>query len=216
MRRPTRGPLPEEPAAAGVPEPSGASDPADARPADPTGARPPVRVIDPREWLTIDGVAYRRVVLCFLFRLPGGTREVLLGLKRTGFGAGRVVALGGKIDGAESALSAAVREVGEESGIALTPSEVHDAGHITWSFPSRPDWNMAASLFTADAEEAVPVACEEIEPRWYPVAEIPWQSMWKDAPYWLPSLLQGERVDARIVMDADNESVADAVVGRRS
>ncbi|MHA7190877.1 8-oxo-dGTP diphosphatase [Arthrobacter sp. MDT2-16] len=180
----------------------------------------------PGEWLTVDGVAYRCVALCFLFR-PGDAhedartgaphdcsapREVLLGLKRTGFGAGRVVALGGKIDGRESALEAVVREVAEESGIALDPSAVREAGRIAWSFPARPAWNMAAFLFTADAGTATPVPSEEIEPRWYPVDAIPWHSMWQDGPHWIPLLLEGRRVDAAIVMDTDNEGVASAVL----
>jgi 8-oxo-dGTP diphosphatase len=189
----------------------------------------------PGEWTTIDGVCYRSVVLCFLFRpsrrvgsergaalpdvqgssgpRPPGTREVLLGLKLTGFGTGRVVALGGKIDGTETALAAAVREVHEESGVHLEPEALHDAGRIAWSFPARPDWNMVAFLFSADAGNADPHTSEEIEPRWYALDGIPWQEMWKDAPHWLPALLAGHRVDAHIVMSHDNENVASAVVG---
>lgn len=168
--------------------------------------------------MTIDGVGYRRVVLCFLFRDAGrdagrdGGRQVLLGLKRTGFGTGRVVALGGKIDGQETAREAAVREVAEESGIDLVPAEVRAAGSITWQFPAQPAWNMAASLFAADAGDATAVPCEEIEPRWYGVGAIPWQDMWQDAPHWIPTLLAGRPVQARIVMATDNEGVAVAVV----
>ncbi|WP_225437346.1 8-oxo-dGTP diphosphatase [Arthrobacter sedimenti] len=172
----------------------------------------PVEPEPPGEWMTVGGVAYRCVVLCFLFRSRGGGREVLLGLKRTGFGTGRVVALGGKIDGRESAVEAAVREVAEESGIELGRGELRDAGCITWSFPAQPAWNMAAFLFTADAGSKPPVASEEIEPRWYAVDGIPWTGMWQDAPYWIPALLEGRRIDAHIVMDSDNEGVASAVV----
>jgi 8-oxo-dGTP diphosphatase len=164
------------------------------------------------EWLTIDGVSYRSVVLCFLFRPVDGTKQVLLGLKRTGFGTGRVMALGGKIDGGETAIGAAVREVSEESGIVLPPEELQDAGRIRWSFPSAPEWNMAAFLFTADAGNADAVPSLEIEPCWYGLDDIPWDAMWKDAPYWLPTLLAGRRVEACIAMDTDNENVAGARV----
>ncbi|MHA7239067.1 8-oxo-dGTP diphosphatase [Arthrobacter sp. TMS1-12-1] len=166
------------------------------------------------DWVSIDGADYRRVVLCFLFRTRDGdgAGEVLLGLKRTGFGTGRVVALGGKIDGQETALEAAVREVTEESGIALAPAEVRAAGTITWQFPAQPAWNMAASLFTAEAGDATAVPCEEIEPRWYGVDAIPWEHMWQDAPHWVPAVLEGRPLHARIVMGADNESVAVAVI----
>jgi 8-oxo-dGTP diphosphatase len=178
------------------------------------------------EWLVIDGVAHRRVVLCFVFRSSTSSREVLLGLKRTGFGTGRVVAIGGKIDGVETDLQAAVREVQEESGLQLRPSAVRRLGRISWTFPAQPTWSMAATLFAAEGDGTTPVPCEEIEPRWYGVDSIPWDSMWKDAPYWLPSLLADEQgrpseqaspgglLDVRIVMAGDNENVADAVVLR--
>lgn len=160
----------------------------------------------------IEGTAYRRVVLCFLFRTSPAGREVLLGLKRTGFGRGRVVALGGKVDGDESDLDAAVREVQEESGIVLHRSDLRPAGRISWSFPARPAWNMQSALFTADAEHGTPVPCDEIEPRWYPVEAIPWEAMWKDAPHWLPVLLAGRHVEARVEMAADNDGVARATL----
>lgn len=166
----------------------------------------------------IDGIHYRCVVLCFLLRdgdgigSDGKGRSVLLGLKRTGFGTGRVVALGGKIDGQESAVDAAVREVAEESGIQLAADGLHDAGRISWSFPEQPGWNMVAFLFTADAGPEDPVTSDEIEPRWYSVEDVPWAAMWKDAPYWIPTLLDGRRVNAHIVMEQDNEGVARAVL----
>ncbi|MFC3298862.1 8-oxo-dGTP diphosphatase [Arthrobacter agilis] len=165
----------------------------------------------PEEWLVLEDVAYRRVVLCFLVRPGPGGHEVLLGLKRTGFGAGRLVALGGKIDGPESALDAAVREVEEESGIRLVPAAVREAGRISWSFPAHPAWNMAATLFTADDVGQPPAASDEIDPRWYAVDDLPWPDMWKDAPHWIPAVLAGRRVDAHIVMADDDEHVASAV-----
>ncbi len=168
----------------------------------------------PGEWLTVDDVTYRCVTLCFLFRSRSGVREVLLGLKRTGFGTGRVVGLGGKIDGAETALEGAVREVAEESGITLAPDTLERAGRIRWSFPAAPRTNMVAFLFTADAGAAIVVPSEEIEPRWYRFDALPWEGMWQDAPAWLPAVLEGCVIDARIVMAEDNQGVARVVVDR--
>ena len=180
------------------------------------------------EWQVIDGVPHRRVVLCFIFRSVGTSREVLLGLKRTGFGAGRVVAIGGKVDGVETDLAAAIREVREETGLQMQPSAVRHLGRISWTFPAQPAWSMAATLFAAEGDGTTPMPCDEIEPRWYGVDSLPWDSMWKDGPYWLPSLVaddqerQGRQdpdcadglLDVRIVMADDNEGVDDAVVLR--
>ena len=171
------------------------------------------RPVGPGEWLDIDGVAHRCVTLCFLFRTRDGVEEVLLGLKRTGFGAGRIVALGGKIDGSETALDAAVREVAEESSIRLEPGELEAAGRVTWSFPAAPRSNMTAFLFTADVGAVTARTTEEIEPHWYTLDAIPWDGMWQDARHWLPVFLADRVVDARIVMAGDNQGVASVVVG---
>ena len=52
-----------------------------------------------------------RTCLCLIRRHAGGRAEVLLGLKKTGFGAGKWVGLGGHIEDGEKPVSAAVREV---------------------------------------------------------------------------------------------------------
>jgi 8-oxo-dGTP diphosphatase len=53
--------------------------------------------------------------LCLLTRTGGdGAAEVLLGYKKTGFGTGKIVALGGHVEPGESAAEAAAREVKEE------------------------------------------------------------------------------------------------------
>ena len=50
-------------------------------------------------------------------------QEVLLGRKKRGFGEGKIVGLGGKVEPGETLAQAAVREVLEESGIVV--SEEH-------------------------------------------------------------------------------------------
>lgn len=167
----------------------------------------------PGQWLRLDGVEHRCVVLVVLTRTREGERQVLLGLKRTGFGRGKIMALGGKIEARESAVEAAVREVSEESGIVLPAASLRDAGRIWWTFPGTPASNMTASLFTAPAGTAEAVETEEISPHWSGVDAIPWDRMWQDAPHWLPALLTGARVDARIVMAPDGQAVASAAVG---
>ena len=60
------------------------------------------------------------VVLCFLMRESrDGAQEVLLGLKKTGFGIGRIVTLGGHVEPGESIVDSVVREMKEETGLSV-------------------------------------------------------------------------------------------------
>ncbi len=155
---------------------------------------------------------FRAVALCFLFRDSAAGRQVLLGLKKTGFGTGRIVTLGGKIEPGETPAAAAVREVREESGIFVEEKDLSPLGTVRWSFPARPQWNMEAAVFTAERFSGTATDSDEVDPEWFPVDALPWEGMWDDAAYWLPQIIDGTWIDARIVLNPDNSSVAAAVV----
>ncbi|MHA7264502.1 8-oxo-dGTP diphosphatase [Arthrobacter sp. TMN-37] len=156
--------------------------------------------------------AFRPVALCFLFRTASGRPEVLLGLKQQGFGTGRIVALGGKLEPGETPAQAAVREVAEESGLSVEEADLGFLGEVTWDFPANPAWNMRAWIFTAERFTGEAGASDEITPEWFPVAAPPWDAMWEDAAYWLPHVLARESFRADIVLDAHSVGVASAAV----
>jgi 8-oxo-dGTP pyrophosphatase MutT (NUDIX family) len=107
----------------------------------------------------------RRVVLCFVVREVDGRHEVLLGRKKRGFGLGKVVGLGGHLLPGETERVAAAREVAEESGVIVDPSDLAAAGGVLFTFPSRPDWDMHTTVFVATHWGGTPVETEEIAPR---------------------------------------------------
>lgn len=149
--------------------------------------------------------------LCLLTRTtPAGGSEVLLGRKKTGLGAGKVVGLGGHVEAGESLAEAAAREVKEESGISVAPAALREVAHITFTFPYRPRWDMTASVFTAADWAGQAAETPEIAPAWYAVAALPLGQMWDDARLWLPRVLAGERLRARFSYARDNESVVAA------
>jgi len=151
--------------------------------------------------------------LCLLLRTrDDGVREVLLGLKKTGFGTGKIVALGGHIEPGESAAEAAAREVTEESGIQVLPGALAEAARVTFRFPVRPSWDMGVAIFTCHDWTGEAAESQEIKPEWFPVAALPFSRMWQDAPHWLPRVLAGERLQATFSYAADCETVADASV----
>lgn len=104
------------------------------------------------------------VTLCFLLRDGAAGTQVLLGTKKTGFGVGKIVGLGGHVEVGESHAEAACREVFEEAGIVVREHDLRVAGRIEFVFPSRPEWNMSTSLFTARRWTGEPAESSEIMP----------------------------------------------------
>ncbi len=137
---------------------------------------------------------------------------MLLGHKKTGFGTGKIVALGGHVEPGESAAEAAAREVKEESGIRVRSDSLTQAARLTFLFPAHPSWDMDAEIFTAADWAGEPAESEEIRPQWFPLAALPFDRMWDDAPRWLPRVLAGERLRAIFTYADDNETVTAATI----
>ena len=152
-------------------------------------------------------MALPEVCVVYLLRKGPEGIEVLLGDKRTGLGVGRVVGIGGKLDQGETPRDAAVREVLEEVGVEVEASALHQAGVIDYHFPTRPEWSQRSTVFVARRWRGEPVETDEITPRWYPLADIPYARMWDDAVRWLPGVLRGGRVDARYTFGPDLSTV---------
>ena len=62
-------------------------------------------------------------------------------------------------------------------------------------------------LIQGNPEESV-----EMKPIWCKVDEIPFESMWDDASYWLPFVLKGKRIKASFVYKDDNKIVGEAKI----
>lgn len=152
-----------------------------------------------------------RTCLCLITRpapRPGGVREVLLGYKKTGFGAGRWVGLGGHVEDGEKPVAAAAREVAEESGLVVVPAALSQLAELTFVFPARPAWDQTADVFLTSDFDGEPAESDELVPCWFAVDALPFDGMWDDARYWLPVVLAGRRVVARITFADDCATVA--------
>lgn len=153
-------------------------------------------------------MAAAAVALCFLLREVDGVPQVLLGLKKTGFGRGKIVGIGGHVEAGETAAEAVIREVREETDVGLRLEDLRDAGVVRFVFPAKPEWDMDTRLFTAFCWEGEPIESIEIAPAWFDTAALPVDRMWQDADHWLPVVLEGGRVNIVVTMDNDNEAVA--------
>lgn len=149
-----------------------------------------------------------RTCLCLITRTAGGGREVLLGLKKTGFGAGKWVGLGGHIEDGEKPASAAAREVLEESGLVVSPDTLAHMATLTFLFPARPSWDMTADVFATADYQGQPRESAEVIPQWFAAGSLPLDGMWDDARYWLPRVLAGQHVEAAITFAADCATVS--------
>jgi 8-oxo-dGTP diphosphatase len=149
-----------------------------------------------------------RTCLCMIRRAGPAGPELLLGFKKTGFGTGRWVGLGGHIEPGEKPVDAAVREVAEESSLTVSPDTLEHRASIEFRFPYRPAWDQTAEVYVTSAFSGEPAESDEIAPRWFAEGELPFGQMWDDARYWLPRVLAGQHVAVTISFAADCATVA--------
>jgi 8-oxo-dGTP diphosphatase len=149
----------------------------------------------------------RVATLCLLVRESPG-REVLLGFKKAGFGAGKYTGFGGKVEAGETVMEAAARELEEETGIRVSKRDLQVAGRLAFEFPARPSWSQVVHVFLAATWQGQAVESREMVPRWFAVDEIPYEQMWQDGAHWLPPILAGCGVEAHFTFGKDNETIA--------
>lgn len=151
------------------------------------------------------------VCVVYVIRDGAAGDEVLLGRKRRGLGEGKVVAPGGKLEHGESAVSAAVRELREETGLHADTGAMVARGRLDYVFPTRPAWSQRSNVYLCRSWHGRLTGSAELIAEWVPVSEVPYERMWSDARWWLPAVLNdGASVDARFEFGGDLESVVDS------
>lgn len=131
--------------------------------------------------------------------------EILLAMKKRGFGKGKWNGAGGKVEPGETTLQAAIRETEEEIGV--TPREPRKVAEIDFYITTEPDFNNYAHVYVADAWDGVPHETEEMRPQWFVLDAIPYPEMWGDDIAWLPEVLAGKRFKASYTLDGDDNIV---------
>lgn len=137
--------------------------------------------------------------LCYVVRGD----EVLLAMKKRGFGEGMWNGSGGKVAPGETIKQAAIREVQEEIGLRV--STLEDRGVLEFVYEGRPDWSSSCSIFVCSDFVGEPTESEEMRPQWFALDAVPWKEMWESDRVWFPELLRGERVGYRFVYNADKK-----------
>lgn len=135
--------------------------------------------------------------------------DIVLGRKTRGYGAGKLVLPGGKDryylgdDGVAliPGIQDAEREVREELGVAIDPSDLRQLGmlHIATE-----DDNKDVKIFETHAERfPLSNSPELTDVRWHPTDRLPYADMPPDYRLWLPTVLADYAVTAFLKTDED-------------
>lgn len=141
----------------------------------------------------------REATLCFLIKEINGEKELLLAMKKRGFGEGRWNGVGGKFDSEKDndIYETAIREMEEEIGVIA--QKIKKTAILSFYFPYQKNWNQDVHVFFVKNWQGDPKESKEMKPKWFKVNEIPFNKMWPDDKFWLPRVLNGEKLKAEFV-----------------
>lgn len=129
--------------------------------------------------------------------------KILLPMKKRGFGAGRHNGVGGKIEEGESPEESARRETHEEIGVNVDSlTQVADL-HFHEEHNGVPAI-VHSHVYICNEWEGEPVETEEMAPFWFNLSDIPYSQMWPDDIFWLPRVIEGEKITAEFWFDGHN------------
>ena len=153
----------------------------------------------------------KNMTLCIIHK----DSQVLLGMKKRGFGAGRWNGFGGKVHEGETIEDAARREVKEESGVEVREIEKLGVIEFEFSLDKTPSIELETSrdkrgkpeilevhIFRATEFSGEPVESDEMRPQWFAIDEIPFADMWPDDVYWFPLFLKGKKIRGKFLFGA--------------
>lgn len=136
--------------------------------------------------------------LCLLKR----NNEILLAMKKRGYGEGKYNGVGGKIEKNETPDEAMIRETQEE--ISVTPIQYEKVGIVEFNEYYKGDkQNLMFHLYMVYEWEGTPCETEEMNPKWFRIDEIPYDNMFPDDKFWLPLILEGKKIKAFFEFDKD-------------
>ena len=122
--------------------------------------------------------------------------KLLLGVKKRGFGMGKIQGVGGKVEEGERIEDAAIRETYEEIGVRVTKMEhMADIVFDNLYYKGIPERHMM-HVFVSTEWSGRPIETDEIKPEQFIISELPYERMWCDNEHWLPEVLRGNKIEA--------------------
>lgn len=128
--------------------------------------------------------------------------EILLAMKKRGFGMGKYNGVGGKLEENETPEMAMLRETEEE--INVIPTKYENMGTVeVVSINCGEKRDCTFHLYVATEWDGIPSESEEMKPVWFPIEKIPYDKMFVDDKYWLPLVLEGKKIKAFFEVDEE-------------
>lgn len=136
--------------------------------------------------------------------------QILLGMKKRGFGEGHFNGFGGKVEANETIEAATTRELFEEVG--LTALSLEKIGILEFTFESDPTLELQMHIFKTNEFEGTPLESDEMSPQWFTVDTIPYQQMWTSDVKWFPLFLSKQKFTGAFRFDKPASSTHTAVI----
>lgn len=151
--------------------------------------------------------------LCYVFDHTNPKDvKVLLGMKKKGFGEGKLNGYGGKVEpGDKDIMAAAIREIKEEAEIDA--SHLEKVGELDFKFTNAPpgkDWDQVVHVYFAKKWSGTPIETDEMKPEWFSVNKLLnsedeiYEKFWDDDKFWFPMVLKGKKIYGWFVFGEDN------------
>lgn len=151
-----------------------------------------------------DPSTVQQATLCLLIQKNGEEREILLAMKKAGFGKDKWNGPGGKIENGESIEDCVLRELGEEVGVEVTFQDLQKMALLHFYFPGG-TFDQDVHVFMTNTWHKTPQESEEMKPEWFQISKIPYSQMWSSDIFWLPLVLKGECIEASFRFDEKRE-----------
>jgi mutator protein MutT len=128
--------------------------------------------------------------------------QVLLAMKKRGFGEGKWNGVGGKVQDGETIEKALIREAEEEIGV--TPTIFQKIATLDFYYPGK-DGGVINRVFVFLVTEWTGriIESSEMKPKWFKKTSLPYANMWVTDKLWFSKILKGEIVKGDFFYDID-------------
>lgn len=135
------------------------------------------------------------LTLGFLVR----NRQILLAMKKRGFGVGKWNGVGGKLELGETVEQGLRREVYEEIEVAC--GTVVLLGKVVFEGTQKEP--VSVWIYAILDWEGEPRETEEMRPQWFEINQLPFDDMWPDNRNWMPLFLAGKQFNGQFRFEDD-------------